>query len=153
MTVAVAVVMMRRGGSGVAGVGAGLVAAAVGGGGAARSSGGGWLAVGQMRATNDVEANLRQCAHLAHLAALRRCSLLCLPEGSLPSSWLLLGFCAVMGSEQMVVGGGRVQHSTSWGRPRERPCRVAEPLDGPLMTRYRDLARSHGTYLVSYPRG
>ena len=41
-----------------------------------------WLAVGQMRATNDVEANLRQCAQLVHQASLRRCSLLCLPEGS-----------------------------------------------------------------------
>jgi predicted amidohydrolase len=43
-----------------------------------------WLAVGQMRATNDVEANLRQCAQLVHQASLRRCSLLCLPEGDHP---------------------------------------------------------------------
>jgi len=78
-----------------------------------------WLAVGQMRASNDIEGNFHQCSHLIQLASDRSCSLLCLPEAF-----------------DFVTEGGA-----------EEAQRLAQPLTGSLMTRYRDLARAHGIWL------
>jgi len=79
---------------------------------------GGRLAVGQMCSTNDVEANFATCASLARQAKEAGCHILCLPE--------CFAFIGVAGSDALDV---------------------MEPLDGPLMARYRALARDHGLWL------
>lgn len=79
---------------------------------------GGRLAVGQMCSTNDVEANFATCASLAKQAKEAGCHILCLPE--------CFAFIGVAGSDALDV---------------------MEPLDGPLMARYRALARDHGLWL------
>jgi len=55
-----------------------------------------WLAVGQMRASNDIEGNFHQCSHLIQLASDRSCSLLCLPEGASPTT--LSALCSALWS-------------------------------------------------------
>lgn len=70
------------------------------------------VAVAQMTAVADQEANFKTCEHLAGQAAAAGCQLLCLPE------------CFSF------IGSSQVE---SLGK--------AQPLDGPLMTKYRQLAR------------
>ena len=76
------------------------------------------LAVGQMTSTADVEANLRTCAQLAQQAKERGAALLSLPENF-----------AFMGAAD--------------GESR----RVMEPLDGPLFSRCRAIAKDHGLWM------
>jgi deaminated glutathione amidase len=76
------------------------------------------VAVGQMCATDDVEANFRTCEKLATLASDAGCAMLFLPEC----------FAFI-------------------GRKGEDALAIMEPLDGPLMTRYRDLARAKNIWL------
>ena len=75
-------------------------------------------AVGQMTATDDVETNFATCARLAKEAADAGCAILMLPE--------CFAFIGVAGTDAL---------------------RVMEPLDGPLMGRYRQLARDCGIWL------
>jgi predicted amidohydrolase len=76
------------------------------------------VAVGQMTSTNDVEKNLEVGALLAKKAAARGAKLLCLPENF-----------AFMGAAD---GESRA---------------VAEPLDGPLLARWKTLAAENKLWL------
>jgi predicted amidohydrolase len=76
------------------------------------------VAVGQMTATGDLEANFRTCERLVEEAAAAGASLLSLPE--------CFNF---IGSKQ------------------GEALAIAEPLDGPIMARYRGLARKSGLWL------
>ena len=76
------------------------------------------IAVGQMCATNDLDANFATCASLVQQAASRGCVLLALPE--------CFAYIGVKGTDALGV---------------------MEPLDGPVMARYRELARQHGVWL------
>ena len=76
------------------------------------------IAVGQMCATNDLDANFDTCASLVQQAASRGCVLLALPE--------CFAYIGVKGTDALGV---------------------MEPLDGPVMARYRELARQHGVWL------
>eukprot|EP00793_Prasinoderma_coloniale_P005239 PRCOL_00001000-RA len=71
-----------------------------------------------MTATNDAEANFATCSDLAARAAAAGASLLCLPE--------CFAFIGARSGEAQAM---------------------AEPLDGPLMSRYAELARSTGLWL------
>lgn len=75
-------------------------------------------AVGQMRATNDLEANFETCSTLARAAASQGCSILFLPE--------CFAYIGMAGNDALAV---------------------MEPLDGPLMARYRQLAKDTGVWL------
>ena len=75
-------------------------------------------AVGQMRATNDLEANFETCSTLASAAASQGCSILFLPE--------CFAYIGIAGNDALAV---------------------MEPLDGPLMARYRQLAKDTGVWL------
>ena len=75
-------------------------------------------AVGQMRATNDLEANFETCSTLARAAASQGCSILFLPE--------CFAYIGMAGIDALAV---------------------MEPLDGPLMARYRQLAKDTGVWL------
>ena len=75
-------------------------------------------AVGQMRATNDLEANFETCSTLASAAASQGCSILFLPE--------CFAYIGMAGNDALAV---------------------MEPLDGPLMARYRQLAKDTGVWL------
>lgn len=71
-----------------------------------------------MRATNDVEANFETCSTLARAAASQGCSILFLPE--------CFAYIGIAGNDALAV---------------------MEPLDGPLMARYRQLAKDTGVWL------
>ena len=71
-----------------------------------------------MRATNDVEANFETCSTLASAAASQGCSILFLPE--------CFAYIGIAGNDALAV---------------------MEPLDGPLMARYRQLAKDTGVWL------
>ena len=75
-------------------------------------------AVGQMRATNDLEANFETCSTLARAAASQGCSILFLPE--------CFAYIGMAGNDALAV---------------------MEPLNGPLMARYRQLAKDTGVWL------
>ena len=75
-------------------------------------------AVGQMRATNDLEANFETCSTLARAAASQGCSILFLPE--------CFAYIGMAGIDALAV---------------------MEPLDGPLMARYGQLAKDTGVWL------
>ena len=81
-------------------------------------------AVGQMTATNDVEANYLTCAALVKEAAAAGCAILMLPE--------CFAYIGVAGTDAL---------------------KVMEPLDGPLMARYRQLAKEHNIWLSLGVRG
>ena len=68
--------------------------------------------------TNDLDANFDTCASLVQQAASRGCVLLALPE--------CFAYIGVKGTDALGV---------------------MEPLDGPVMARYRELARQHGVWL------
>ncbi|KAG2491073.1 hypothetical protein HYH03_010518 [Edaphochlamys debaryana] len=76
------------------------------------------VAVGQMTAGGDQGANLATCTRLAQEAALAGCRMLFLPE--------CFSFIGESQAESLAA---------------------AQPLDGPLMGRYRELARSTGLWL------
>ncbi|PNH11452.1 Nitrilase 1, partial [Tetrabaena socialis] len=76
------------------------------------------IAVGQMTSTGDTSANFDTCARLAQDAVQAGCRMIFLPE--------CFSFIGESPSETLAA---------------------AQPLDGPLMTRYRDLARSLGLWL------
>ncbi|GIL79098.1 hypothetical protein Vretifemale_8387, partial [Volvox reticuliferus] len=76
------------------------------------------IAVGQMTATGDQAANLSTCARLAKDAAEAGCSMLFLPE--------CFSFIGESQAESVAA---------------------AQPLDGPLMEQYQQLARSLGLWL------
>ncbi|CAD7694973.1 unnamed protein product [Ostreobium quekettii] len=72
-----------------------------------------------MTSTHDQEHNLGVCSQLAAQASEAGCRMLCLPE------------CfAFMGDSSM-----------------QSPATVAQPLNGPLMSRYKQLARDNGLWL------
>ncbi|KAK9842525.1 hypothetical protein WJX81_004325 [Elliptochloris bilobata] len=71
-----------------------------------------------MTATGDTDRNFETCRHLAQEAVRRKCSMMFLPE------------CC-----------------TFIGRNREETLAAAQPLEGPLMARYRGLARETGLWL------
>ena len=71
-----------------------------------------------MRATNDLEANFETCSTLARAAASQGCSILFLPE--------CFAYIGMAGNDALAV---------------------MEPLDGPLMARYRQLAKDTGVWL------
>lgn len=81
-------------------------------------------AVGQMTATNDIEANFNTCAALVKEAAIQGCAILMLPE--------CFAYIGVAGTDALAV---------------------MEPLDGPLMARYRQLAKEHNIWLSLGARG
>ena len=72
----------------------------------------------QMTATNDIDANFAACSRLAEKAAAAGCQLLALPE------------CFAFIGEKDTDG-----------------VAIAEALDGPLLERYRSLARAHSLWL------
>ncbi|GAQ83943.1 Carbon-nitrogen hydrolase [Klebsormidium nitens] len=76
------------------------------------------VAVAQMRSTGDIEANFETVASLVKDAASASCSMLFLPES--------FSFIGTRGSEGIAI---------------------ADQLDGPLMGRYRQLARDHSIWL------
>ncbi|GFR42671.1 hypothetical protein Agub_g3482, partial [Astrephomene gubernaculifera] len=76
------------------------------------------IAVAQMTSGGDQEANFATCARLAREAAEAGCRMLFLPE--------CFAFIGASPAESLAA---------------------AQPLDGPLMTRYRELARSHGLWM------
>jgi len=76
------------------------------------------LAVGQMNSSVDIEDNFKVCSELTSRAAERKAAMLCLPE------------CfAFMGAS----AGASVK--------------MAEPLDGPLLSRYAKLAKDNAIWL------
>ena len=75
-------------------------------------------AVGQMTATNDLDANFQTCSTLAKEASSQGCSILFLPE--------CFAYIGIAGTDALAV---------------------MEPLDGPLMGRYRALAKDTGVWL------
>ena len=76
------------------------------------------IAVGQMCASSDVEKNFEVVADLCSQAKDRGCSMLFLPE--------CFAFIGVKGTDALAV---------------------MEPLNGPLLGRYRELAAKHGLWL------
>lgn len=76
------------------------------------------IAVGQMSASSDVEKNLEVVADLCARAKDRGCAMLFLPE--------CFAFIGVKGTDALAV---------------------MEPLDGPLLGRYRELAAKHRLWL------
>ncbi|XP_023172409.1 nitrilase and fragile histidine triad fusion protein NitFhit [Drosophila hydei] len=76
------------------------------------------VAVGQMCSTNDKAANLQQVEELVLLAANRRAKMLFLPE-----------CCDFVGEN------------------RTETFQLVEPLDGPLMAKYKELAKCHQMWL------
>ena len=76
------------------------------------------VAVGQMTSTKDVDANLAVCETLAARAKARGAALLCLPE--------CFAFLGASDADTRAV---------------------AEPLDGPLFTRCKDIARKHALWI------
>jgi predicted amidohydrolase len=76
------------------------------------------IAVGQMSASSDVEKNLEVVADLCARAKDRGCAMLFLPE--------CFAFIGVKGTDALAV---------------------MEPLDGPLLGRYRELAARHRLWL------
>ena len=76
------------------------------------------VAVGQMCASSDVEKNFEVVADLCSQAKDRGCSMLFLPE--------CFAFIGVKGTDALAV---------------------MEPLNGPLLGRYRELAAKHGLWL------
>ena len=76
------------------------------------------IAVGQMCASSDVEKNLEVVADLCARAKDRGCAMLFLPE--------CFAFIGVKGTDALAV---------------------MEPLDGPLLGRYRELAARHRLWL------
>ena len=82
-----------------------------------------WVAAVQLNATSDLEANLSRVRTLISEAARREAQLVALPE-----------HFACYGSEEVVAAG-------------------AQPLDGPLVTEFRQLARKLGISLLlgSFP--
>jgi predicted amidohydrolase len=76
------------------------------------------VAVAQMTSTADIDANLRTCDELARQAKARRAALLCLPENF-----------AFMGAAD---GDSN---------------KIMEPLDGPLFSACRAIARDHGLWM------
>ncbi|KAL6074972.1 Nitrilase [Balamuthia mandrillaris] len=77
-----------------------------------------WIAVGQMTSTSDVEQNFQTCAYLIDQAVNRNCSFLCLPEA----------FDYIADNAEQGIA-------------------MAQSLDGPLMTRFRSLAKQHNMWL------
>ena len=76
------------------------------------------IAVGQMCASSDVEKNFEVVADLCSQAKDRGCAMLFLPE--------CFAFIGVKGTDALAV---------------------MEPMDGPLLGRYRELAAKHGLWL------
>ncbi len=118
----------------------------------------GWLAVGQLCSTKDVENNFRLCAELVDRAKQRNCSLLCLPEGtqqrynnkenhlcSKRALGIFLDLNAFM-SMFLNLGGGDLPSAAFdfVGEAQPDALAMAQPLDGPLMSRYCDLAKKNG---------
>ena len=103
------------------------------------------VAVAQMTSTGEHLANLATCRRLAEQASAERCSMLFLPE-----------CCAFIGLNSAEVSSGRilpgdlkrVQHGASRAQPLARWQTVAQaqPLDGPLMQQFQQLARDTGGY-------
>lgn len=76
------------------------------------------IAVAQMTSTDHVEKNLQTCALLAEDAKARGTTLLCLPEN--------FAYLPAQSEENL---------------------KIAEPLDGPLLKQYRNLAKKHQLWL------
>jgi predicted amidohydrolase len=85
------------------------------------NSGNPLLAVGQMNSGNDVEANFKVAQTFVEKAASRKAAMLCLPE-----CFAYLGAASV---------------------PTGNTVPMAEPLTGPLMSKYCGLARKHNIWL------
>lgn len=90
-------------------------------------------AIIQMTSTNNVDVNFELCAQMIAEAQRQECIMACLPEcfafiGAAP------GECAHPDPCRSPLAIGEAQS-------------VAEPLTGPLMGRYRELAREHRIWL------